>query len=262
MSQSELLEIGQALAEEIEHEEEKRIQLEDFRNAQYFQDSGEIDRDLAFIERKKAEFEGRETDSPPEVKKMHENARMIELLLPLAIKEYGWLGENTDVVYTSLYDDYVNGVDSVVQMMEPDETRNLGMEIDFTSSEAEMEDKIKRIGASIQDGKITQVKYFDSLATGKLRNLKMPKIAFGAPMNDIIDFANTFLEARKDPGSEALRKAAANHPLKHKFLKYSAGQLQEFGRIAAEAGNIQLALLHHNVLETMKKRGLTPNDKK
>ena len=260
-SQSELFEIGQALAEDIERAEKERIQLEDFRGAKYFTDE-EIDRDIAFTKIKKSEFEEREANSPPEVKKMRENARIIELFLPMAIKDYDWLGENTNVIQTSTYDDYANGVDSVVQMMEPNETRNLGLEIDFTSSIAEMEDKIKRIGTSIQEGKVARVKYFDSLATGKLKNLKMPKIAFGAPFNEIMDFADAFVEARKNPQSEGLRKAVMDHPLKNKFLEYTANQLQEFGRLAAEAGNIELALLHHNVLETMKSRGLMPGDKK
>jgi len=259
-SQSELFEIGQAMAEEIEQAEKERIQLEDFRGAKYFNDE-EIDRDIAFTKRKKSEFEEREANSPPEVKKMCENARIIELFLPMAIKDFNWLGENTNVVQTSTYDDYANGVDSVVQMMEPDETRNLGMEIDFTSSLAEMEDKIKKIGSSIQEGNVTRVKYFDSPATGKLKNLKMPKIAFGAPFNEIIDFADAFVEAKKNQSKES-KKAIENHPLKKKFIEYTANQLQEFGRLAAEAGNIELALLHHNVLETMKSRGLMPGDKK
>jgi methylglyoxal synthase len=255
IGQDELLEIGQALGEDIERVEKQRIQIEAFRGVKHFTDE-EIDSDLDFVKRKKALYDKREANDPDEFKKVQEKAHIIELVLPMAIHDYDWLGKNTNIVYTSPYDDIQNRVDSVAQLMEPGETRNLGMEIDFTSSEPEMADKIRRIGAEIEEGKITKVKYFDSPATGKLKNLKMPKIVFGVPMNEATDLADLLVQARKDPKSESVRKAIENHAVKKKFLEYVANQLSEFGRMAAEAGNIPHAVLHHNVLEAMRKRGL------
>ena len=260
-SQSELLEIGRALAEDIEKEEAARIKLESFRGTEGFSNE-EIDRDMRFEKDASEKFERiKSTEDPIEMKQIHESARIMELLLPLAIQDYGWLGKNTNRIHVSLYDDFVNGVDSGMQLIEPEETENLGMEIDFTSSEAAMGEKVLKIVKSIQSGKVTVVKYFDSPTTGKLKNVEMPKIAFGAPLNEIIECADAFVEARKNPRSELLRKSIEDHPLKKKFLSYTVNQLREFLAIATKAKNEKSVLLHKKLLEVMKKRGLIADSK-
>jgi hypothetical protein len=181
---------------------------------------------------------------------------MVELLVPMAIRDYNWLGSDVNVIYTSEYDDLRHGIDSGVQFLDPGRTNNLGMEIDFTISERDMAVKIKKIAEGIAQGRLSKIKYFDSPSTGKQLNVLMPKVAFGVPMPEMIDFADTFLEAKKRPNNRPAQDAMRNHTVRRKFLSYVGNQLREFGRISAEAGNAAHATIHSTVLESMRRRSL------
>ena len=254
-SSSEIIEVGKELSEKLEQIRQSRIRPETFRGIGLFADE-EIDSDLAFVERKEEEFRKQSEFQPPEQAVIRKNADILEVMLPMVVQDFNWLGKNTNLIYTSRYDDIARGIDSVAQFMEPNEAFNVGMEIDFTSSEEEMKDKIMRIGSRIESGQMSSVKYFDSPQTGKKKEMEMPKIAFGAPMRDMNEFVSVVAEAYLGKKRESAKREIQNHKLKNKFIELTAKQLQEFGTLATKAGHRDNAKLHSDVLERFKQRGL------
>lgn len=252
---SEIIEVGKELGDKLDKFRQSRINLETFKGAKFFSDQ-EIDANLAYVDTKEKEFDEKAQLYTPEQRVIRDNAEVIEVMMPMIIRDFDWLGKNTNLIYTSRYDDIANAIDSVAQLMEPNETWNIGMEIDFTSSEEEMKDKIRKIEARIKEGRISSVKYFDSPTTGKLKNLKMPKIAFGAPGREMNDFVSVVADAYLSKNKESAQKELRNHKMKDRFIQLTANQLREFGKVAIEAGSVENALLHHGVLERFKQRGL------
>lgn len=252
---SDIIEVGKELGERLEQIRQSRIRPETFRGTGLFTDE-EIDSDLALVERKEEEFRKQSESQIPEQAVIRKNADILEVMLPMVVQDFNWLGENTNLIYTSRYDDIARGIDSVAELIDPTRTQNVGMEIDFTSSEEEMKEKIKRIGSRIESGQISSVKYFDSPQTGKKKEMEMPKIAFGAPMRDMNEFVSVVAEAYLGKRRESAKREIQNHKLKDRFIELTARQLQEFGTLAAGVGNIPNALLHHNVLERFKQRRL------
>lgn len=252
---SEIMEVGDELSGELDQIRQARINPETFKGAQFFNDE-EIDADLAYVEEREKYFEEKYRSYTPEQRIIRENAEVIEVMMPMIIRDFDWLGNNTNIIYTSRYDDIANGIDSVAQLMEPKDTWNVGMEIDFTSSEAEMSDKILKIEARIKEGKMSFVKYFDSPTTGKLRNIKMPKVAFGAPAKEINDFVSIVADAYLSKNKQSAQAELRRHKLKDRFIELTVNQLREFGRVAMESGSIENARMHHSILEKLKQRKL------
>ncbi len=252
---SDIIEVGKGLSEQFEDIKRSRINPEDFRGVKFFTDD-EIDTDLAFVERKEKAFEEEAVDSPPEQKIQYENAQVIEAMFPMVIRDFDWLGQNTNIVWTSRYDDIAFGIDSVAQIMEPNESWNVGMEIDFTSSENEMMGKVKEIESRMQNGRMCSVKYFDSPSTGKRKNMKMPKIAFGAPRSEVENFISVVADAYLSKNKESAQNELRNHKLKKRFLELTGNQLKAFGGVAMDVGNMEYARFHAHVFERLKKRGL------
>lgn len=254
-STSEVIEVGRELSDELDKIRRSRINPETFRGVKFFTDQ-EIDSDLAHVDAKERGFKERAQFHTPEQRVINDNAEVIEVMMPMIIRDFDWLGANTNIIYTSRYDDIVNGIDSVAQLMEPNESWNIGMEIDFTSSEEEMKDKIKKIETRLQDGKISSVKYFDSPTTGKLKNLKMPKIAFGISGKEMGDFVSIIADAYLSRNKESAQKELRNHRMKSRFIELTTNQLREFSKITTEAGNTTNARLHQGLLERFRQRKL------
>lgn len=234
--------------------EKKRIQLEIFRGHKYCPDR-EIDDDLAFAERKEREYQEKDARAAPEQRRVNANARIIETLLPEVMSQYRWLGQDAEMIYTSRYDDYARGVDAVAQFVSPTETRHLGFEIDFASSAKEMADKILQIAEDLKGKKVHSVKYFDSPTTGRLKNLKMPKVAFGAPFNSIIDFFEPLAVSFKEPSNRKARILTEQHPLRFMMLRQIKAQLEQFRDIVAKTDNVAYAEAHQRALDTLNDIG-------
>lgn len=253
--QSEVMEIGQALESLLNGMRNSRINPENFRGSEHF--SGEeIDEDLAFVERKKEEFRLRKDRTSPENKIVFANGEILEVMWPLIIRDFDWLGQNTSIIAASTYDDMTHGIDYFAQLKEQNETYNLGMEFDFTSSIPELQDKIKGIAAKISQGKPCVMKYFDSPSTGKLKNVMMPKIAFGVSPSETSQLIEIVASAYLGKNQEPARRALREHKLKKVFIDLVKKQLQQYSMLATRADNEEYANLHNKLLERFKQRGL------
>lgn len=237
-----LKELQEVLERETTEVERKIINPRSFRGAPGFLDA-EIEADVRMMEKLRAEFTDMSGLSEAELE-TRVNGSIIERMFPTVIERYHWLGEQAHIIYTSLYDDYVNGVDSVAQITSPEPAQNLGFEIDFTSSEMEMRDKVRKIGGKLEQGAVYKVKYFDSPATGKIKNLELPKVAFGLHFRDVRDFSDLLVEASYRPDDARLNDQIASHPVRKTFLQYTSAQLIQFSDIVRRQGNTAYADQH------------------
>lgn len=252
---SDIIEVGHELEPRFEEIAKLRIKPETFRGVKFFTDE-EIDRDLAFVEEAESKFSDMAKSSPEALTKINMNAQVIEMMLPLVMQDYNWLGDDTKMIYTSRYDDIANGIDSVAQLMKPEETWNIGMEIDFTSSESERKDKIRKIADKIAGGHISSVKYFDSPSTGKIKKMKMPKIAFGTSLNEMTDFVEIVSEAYVGKNPDSARAELRKHKMRDKFIELAYQQLKVFGSMAEQAGNEGYARMHSSLVNRFRERKL------
>jgi len=80
-----------------------------------------------------------------------------------------WLGQNTESIVASRYDDVFNGIDLITEIIQEEVFKHLALNIDITSSARHLEEellKIKRqILATEPENKLTKVKYFTSKRT-------------------------------------------------------------------------------------------------
>lgn len=250
----ELPELQALFEKDIIEIEKKIINPRAFRGVKYFTDE-EIESDIAEAERLNELFLNEIKTLSFEEQQVKVNGRLIEKLFPDVIERYGWLGENIKMIYTSLYDDYKRKVDSVAQIVDNKNPNHVGFEIDFTSSEKEREEKSAAAFEALRSGWIYKVKYFDSPLTGKLKNLKMPRVIFGVPFNTARDFADLYVEERMGGGSNVLTKKIAKHPLRETFIKYTTNQLQNYAELA-QRSSPDYAALHRQTLASFKQVAL------
>ena len=253
---TEIIEVGESMAEILEKIRELRINPLSFKGFDGF-DEVKIEKDVAVINRVEQKYQLKAEAYDHTEEKVHSEARIVETMMPMIIRDFDWLGPDTDIIFTSVYDDVTNGIDSVVQFPEEGSDNNLGMEIDFASSEAEMMAKIVKIGQSLEKGIISSVEYFDSPSSGKKKGVKMPKIAFGATGKEMGNLAEVVADAYLSPVKKELAQAELrNHAMKKRFITLAANQLKEFGMIAEKAGHGEISKLHRNVLDILKRRKL------
>ncbi len=253
---TEIIEVGESMAEILEKIRELRIDPLSFKGFDGF-DEAKIEKDVAVINRVEQKYQLKAEAYDHTEEKVHSEARIVETMMTMIIRDFDWLGPDTDIIFTSLYDDVANGIDSVMQFPGEGSENNLGMEVDFASSEAEMMAKILKIGQSLEKGIISSVEYFDSPSTGKIKGVKMPKIAFGATGKEMGNLAEVVADAYLSPVKKELAQAELrNHAMKKRFVTLAAKQLKEFGMIAEKAGHGEISKLHRNVLDILKRRKL------
>ncbi len=92
-------------------------------------------------------------------------ASIAENLLIKNISEHGWFGENAVAIPTHDFDDYVGGVDFVVEFYDeqnPSTYAGLSIDATFSKNPAIVNKKLDRIKDECEVGKVAEVKYFSS----------------------------------------------------------------------------------------------------
>jgi hypothetical protein len=264
--------------------ENKRIDPNDFRNS-YIKlnvNGKEIDAfplnmikgDLEDVERMKKEI----IDQKSQLSEFQINANtvanFVEMAVPEAIKNLGWLGEDVKVIRPSLYDDYFNGVDNIIQMssneiLESGEKgKYIGLSIDFTISEDQSMGKVWDNALLIAQGKMSQVKYFSTdiktkhgIENVKIRDLQLPKIIMSCPHKILSKSQEDLLNFEKDSSDNDTREKAKDTVLKYHFIKETISQLKFFAEIAKRFKNINAENSYNTSLndfiELIREQGIT-----
>jgi hypothetical protein len=203
-----------------------------------------LDRDIKRVEDLERAFDSQNTAEELRMKR-------ISNIFEASILKHGelgnWFGGEAITVKTSKYDDYVNGVDTVIEFPEGEgqERHHLGLAADISFS-PDIQKKFERVIGRIQKGELVDLKYFDSKEAGihgKLANL--PEVIIGADSRTVLELADLSLENQN--------KALAEHRIQIMLLMQIKAQLEAFTTYARYIGQDRIAEVYESRLATVDK---------
>lgn len=219
--------------------DEAAIKPIDFVDLYSFQN---IETDINYVEEKKRQFASHETPEAAASKKM---ATIFEGLVHVFGSRGHWFGPHSTTLKASEYDDFRNGVDSIVEFKPPNQPASqLALAIDVTFAK-DLQKKFDRIKKEIEEGKLTEIKYFDSKKTGfKGMKTKVPRVVVGANVAIVKSLADLWSSKRED--------ILMNHPIQNVVLKEMIIQCEAFARYAEKLGQKEIADTYKQDLVLLK----------
>ena len=221
----------------------------------------EIDRDLATVRRFENKFQEESTLQEREDKKL---ATIFEAIFHDGLTRGRWLGEDVNAIKPSRFDDIVNKVDSIVEFQkgvaverEDKSASYLALAMDVTFG-SHVEEKLRRIkNVEIGEGKLTQIKYFESrYLGGQLELSGVPRVVVGADRETVKGLVEVWLS-----GDE---KALEAHPLRAMVLEEIRMQLEAFEAYARSQKHDAEAAVYHeasmlvrDIMQTKRAQGDT-----
>lgn len=208
----------------------------------------EIDTDIALVERLERKFEQRSHSEGAE--KIKQMATIFEAVIADQITLNEWFGEGAEVITSSKFDDYVNGVDGIVEFTISDgDKRHLALAIDVTFN-AEAREKFDRIKQEIDENRLTNIRYFaerddeDEDLLPKMGLENVPRVVVGVGMEKLQDLVE--LWTNKD------NKKLANHEVRPMLLEEIRLQLEAFAMYAAKKDRTTLVGRYKEALELIE----------
>jgi len=178
-----------------------------------------VERDLQLVEKREESFKARETAES------RANKQLADIFEAIVL-EHGelseWFGENAVTFKTSNYDDYENGVDTIIEFQDPD-TRSasyLGLAADITFT-GDLTKKFDNLKKQIENGRLARVKYFHSEHMNIHGQLsKLPEVIIGAHRNTVLELAEHWIAGEN--------KQLASHKIQIMILRQMSDQLKTF----------------------------------
>jgi hypothetical protein len=186
---------------------------------------GNVQADLARVIRMEGQFAQDETPSSRELKKI---AEIFEGVILGPGERNDWFGDKAYLVKTSRYDDYVNGVDAVIEFRseEPKAASFLGLAADVTFS-SDPSGKIQRLLQQVEHGELAKVKYFHSDYVNIHGQLgKLPEVIIGAERKTVLELGELWLAGKQD--------VLAQHKIQIMILTQMREQLETFALYAEQ----------------------------
>lgn len=198
-----------------------------------------IARDLARVESIRAKF-------APEDRAKYA-AEIMEGILCDQAERSDWLGPHAQTIKTSEYDDFINGVDLVVEFDEPEQARkHLALGVDATFGTRTIEKKFTRIKEEIDAGQLASIKYFRSQNGSFMGRLsRVPRVVTGIDQEHLLDLAAIW--------NQGENRALAVHPVQRLVLAQIAQQLRTFGDYAERTGKHELVRPFREALTTVRE---------
>ena len=214
------------------------IDLDDFAN---FYAREIIDDDKRVIVDCEQKFLKRAKEDP-EKERWQRLALVFEALVLDQTERSNWLGTDAMTIRASKFDDSVNGVDMIVEF--PEEiSRHLALAVDVTTSDLLVK-KFLRIRKEIENGRLSQIKYFNSKNfRGELKNV--PRVIIGADRSTIRQVGELWLENKN--------KELAVHPVRKIILDEIMVQLKAFSDYAVSRGKKDIADSYGASLKIIKR---------
>ena len=202
-----------------------------------------IKADNEYVDRRNAEIE---ENSDPEQERIKKIATAFEAILYQESELSAWLGENVVTINASEFDKFKNGVDTIAEFHEETGTSHLAMGIDVTFS-TDLENKFNRIKKSIDDGELTEIRYFYSKDTGFMGQLNMvPEVIIGAEFKTIEELIDLWLERGN-------KKALGEHQIQFQILEQILIQLKAFEEYASSIGKFEIAARYGKAIKLVEK---------
>lgn len=241
------------------------INIEEFKD---LYGEREIEKDLAYIASMEKLFQEQETTEDKEKKKI---ATIFEAIFYEQAEQNNWLGENVVIIKTSKFDDYKNKADGIVESRESPQNpfkkaSYLALAVDVKFGSGDVSYKLKRIKDDIENGKLTQIKYFISEymdIRGEIRNI--PRVVVSASFPTVKELSEFWINRKN--------KDLQTHFIQFQILQEMLYQLKTFERYALSIGHLSIGqkeiaekyLSAFNLIEEINKNklsGLTDDGKR
>lgn len=228
--------VSEAYREAKERFDKERIEPESFKDL-YPEESIKEDVELASkLEERFAETADSETGHL---------ALILEEIFSEQIELNEWLGGGVTTKKASRYDDFVNGVDEIVEIEEENSINHLAVAVDVTFG-TNLYKKFERIKNEIQSGELTTVKYFEnSEGTFKGKLSKVPRVIIGTSKENIIQLAKLWIEHNN--------KELSQHPVQLEILDEIVLQLEAYKNYAEKLNKEDVARIFDRQLAIAKK---------
>lgn len=239
------------------HEKAKQVIVDCSLQEEDFEDvyRGRVDEDLKKVKELEEKFEREETARTRELKKI---ADIFEGLVLWNGEQNDWFGPHAKTLKTSKYDDYVNGVDMVIEFFDEEERTlsHLGLAADITFT-SDTTAKFDRLRKNIERGELVAVDYFHSEPMslhGRLSDL--PEVVIGADRKTVLELTELWMEREN--------AVLARHKIQIMILMQMKEQLETFAgyarSLAAQCGDKVLKLKQENVAEKCEDRLVIVNE--
>ncbi|MBI4160336.1 MAG: hypothetical protein HY506_00315 [Candidatus Yanofskybacteria bacterium] len=235
-----------------------------------FPDYKDIDADLRYVAEHKKEFIRTNTPAQQEAKKL---AELFEMLLAQLAELQNWFGDDVFIMETAEYDDIRAGIDAVIEILKDGAFSHLGLAVDVTFSEKQVEKKLERIRDEIDYYELPEVKYFISQSgdfKGRLSNI--PRVVVAVNRKNLGELASLWLdldflrkrllqatqEQNKKTSEEIrgrvreIQNKLAKHPLQIELLAQIELQLETFARYASSRSKSKKSEKFLNVLAIIR----------
>ena len=221
-------------------QKDKEIDPNQFRGLGDDYSDSIVDNDLDDLEELEKEF--------AEIAKLRTGEAEVigKIFEQIVLEQFGkWIADNVSVRKASRFDDCKNGVDAIAEIKEPSETNYLALALDATHGNS-VTNKLTRIKEQIEKGKMSEVKYYQSLDgsfRGKLK--RIPRVVIGADRNKVMELAALWVEGKEDELS--------NHPVQFQVLEEIILQLETYANYAQSLGKAKVAENYRKQLAIFKK---------
>lgn len=176
--------------------------------------------------------------------------KILEMIVTEQIELNNWFGENARTQQTTAYDDYLNGIDSLVEFDLKEGKGFFGLAIDVTHGKINaFEKKMKKTRRLLQDGKLGTVKYFRSF-DGDIqgRMTSIPRVILALDREQVIDIAKLWVRGEQH--------ALAEHPVQDLLSLEIIAQLEAQSEYARDHGYEKIAellLMQKRMMEKIRE---------
>ena len=195
-----------------------------------------------------AKIKEKRKKEPYETREFRKLTAVLETVFFLEAELAEWFGPNAFTIKTSEYDDFINGVDVIIEFYNEDGTSCLTLALDITlaSNTGDLRRKLRRAREEIDDAKLARIKYFSSEHSGIRGELKdIPRGVVGIDFKAAVELINLWMN--KD--SQAL----ASHPIQFQILKQLEIQMEGFENYARKRGDERIALIYSRLLKIIER---------
>ena len=200
----------------------------------------QVEKDCALVTSLEKKFSTRTAEDRESAQK----ALILEAIINEQIELNEWFGQGARTIRPSRYDDFVNGVDTVVEFDRQEQgMSHLGLATDITFGSHIIE-KLRRIKTEIKSGALTRIKYFQSEAGGFRGEYRgIPRIIIGADSSHVADLIQLWSSKQRTD-----RTTLAKHPFQFKMLEEARLQLETYRRYARDIGQEPVAQTYDKTL--------------
>ncbi len=217
-----------------------RILVEDHREAfDEIYGKEAVDRDLEEVRDLKNKFE---TEAHLEHNML---ATVLEAIIHEQIEQNEWLGAGARTIKPSDYDDYVGGIDEIVEFPADSKALYTGLAIDATTG-SDAEKKLKRVRDEIDIGVLPAVKYGHSEQnnfTGEIKNI--PVVVVEVRVETTRKLMELWLEGKNS--------TLARHPVRFQILREIAMQSRAFAEYAKSKNKVGLVRVYEALAEHIEQ---------